>query len=109
MIDGFYGSNGDPGRLPEILGPRASPFGDVRIETETCVVEGDPSSQAISVGMKPRASQADDLVAFANVLARECMLLLDDSHAEAGEVVFAGLIELGEDRGFASHECTFGI
>ena len=73
------------------------------------MLEDDLPRQAVAVGMQARAGQADDLVARADVAAVEDVLPLDDPDAEPGQVVFALLVEVGQDRRLAAQQRALGL
>ena len=108
-VDRLHGPDVDPGRLEELVGDGPAQLGDERVGRQPGVVEGDLAGQAVAVGVQARAGQADDLVARADLLAVEDLLALDHADAEAGQVVLARLVELGQDRRLAAEQGALGL
>src|SRR5262249_26647645 len=108
-IDRLQGADVDPGRLQELVGDRPAQLRDERLGGQAGVLEGDPAGQAVAVGVEARAGQADAPVPRADLGSGQDMPALDDAEAEPGQVVLAGLIELGQDRRLAADQGALGL
>ena len=107
-VDRLHGADVDPGRLQVLVGEGPAELGDVVAGLHAGVL-GDLAREAVSVGVQARAGQPDDLVPRADLLAVEDVLAFDHPEAEAGEVVFARVVEVGQDGRLAAEQGAFGL
>ena len=73
------------------------------------MVEDDLAHQAVAVGVQAGAGQAEHHVAGLDGPAVDDVVALDDADAEAGHVVIARLVEVGQDGRLAADQGAVGL
>ena len=99
----------EDGRLQKRFADRAAEFFDVVADGMFGDVEHDFPREAVAVGMQARRGDADDRVARLDRAAVDDVPLLDHAHAKAGQIVIAGGVEVGQDRGFAAQQRAIAL
>ena len=104
VVEGAQGLEVTAVQLQEFLGDGGAQFVELRVHIVAGDFEEKLAGQRVAVGVEAGGGQAEQHVAGLDGFAGDHALPLDHAHDEAGQVVFAVVIEAGHFGGFAADE-----